>query len=97
VFLEEMLPELLEKIPLAFRRYMWFQHDRAAAHLACQVLKLSLPLKMTAGMDRVGLWLPIPGYWTSRHWTSSYGATQKNQTLSCLSPADFEDFIACYH
>jgi hypothetical protein len=53
---------------------------------------------MTAGMDRVGLWLLIPGYWTSHHWTSSYGSTQNNQTLSYLSPADFEeDFIACYH
>jgi hypothetical protein len=37
VFLEEMLPELLEEIPLAFRRYLWFQHDGAAAHLARQV------------------------------------------------------------
>jgi hypothetical protein len=32
VFLEEMLPELLEEIPLALRRNMWFQHNGAAGH-----------------------------------------------------------------
>jgi len=39
VFLEEMLPELLDETPLTFRRYVWFQHDGAVAHLACQVWK----------------------------------------------------------
>jgi len=37
VFLAEKLPDMLEEIPLALRRNMWFQHDGAAAHFACQV------------------------------------------------------------
>lgn len=37
VFLEEMLPELLEDIPLALRRNTWFQHDGFACHWARQV------------------------------------------------------------
>ena len=32
VFLEEVLPELLENVPLAVRRRMWFQQDGAPAH-----------------------------------------------------------------
>jgi hypothetical protein len=31
-FLEEVLPELLENVPLAVRRRMWFQQDGAPAH-----------------------------------------------------------------
>jgi hypothetical protein len=37
VFLEEMLTELLEEIPMSLRKKMWFQHDRAAAHFALQI------------------------------------------------------------
>ena len=37
VFLEEMLSKLLEEIPLAFRRNMWFQHNGAAGHWTRQV------------------------------------------------------------
>lgn len=32
VFLRDILPELLEQIPLNQRRQMWFQHDGAPAH-----------------------------------------------------------------
>jgi hypothetical protein len=32
-----MLPELLEEIPLALRRNMWFQHNWAAGHWVIQV------------------------------------------------------------
>jgi hypothetical protein len=39
VFVEEKLVEMLEEIPLAFRRNMWFQHDGAAAHFAHHVRK----------------------------------------------------------
>jgi hypothetical protein len=31
-FLQEILPELLEVVPLEVRREMWFQHDGAPAH-----------------------------------------------------------------
>jgi hypothetical protein len=37
VFLEEKLSEMLEKILLSIRRNMWFQDNRAAAHIAHQV------------------------------------------------------------
>jgi len=61
VFLEEMLPELLEDISLALRRNMWFQHDGAAGHWARQV-----PEHLTANYkDR---WIGRVGSvaWTSR-------------------------------
>lgn len=32
IFLEEVLPELLEDVPLAVRHRMWFQHDGAPPH-----------------------------------------------------------------
>jgi hypothetical protein len=37
VFLKEMLPELLEEIPLSLKRNTWFQHDWAAADISRQV------------------------------------------------------------
>jgi hypothetical protein len=37
VFLEEKLPEMMEEILLALKGNMWFQHDRAVVHFACQV------------------------------------------------------------
>jgi hypothetical protein len=36
VFLQEVLPVLLEDLPLAVRRDMWFQHDGASAHFRAQ-------------------------------------------------------------
>jgi len=38
---------------------------------------ISLPCTTIAGLDWVGLWLGLPGYWTSHQWTSSYWATLK--------------------
>jgi len=37
---------------------------------------ISLPLTAVAVLDGVGLWLGLPGYWTSHQWTS-YWATLK--------------------
>jgi hypothetical protein len=37
IFLNEVLPELLENVPLADIRGMWFQHDGAPAHFAVAV------------------------------------------------------------
>lgn len=37
VFLRDVLPELLEDIPLEVRQGMWFQHDGAPAHFANEV------------------------------------------------------------
>lgn len=34
IFLQEMLPQLLEDVPLAIHRIMWFQHNGAPAHFA---------------------------------------------------------------
>ena len=34
IFLEEVLPELMEDVPLVTRRQMWFQHDGAPAHFS---------------------------------------------------------------
>jgi hypothetical protein len=36
VFLQEVLPVLLEDVPLAVRRDMWFQHDGAPTHFSSQ-------------------------------------------------------------
>jgi hypothetical protein len=55
MFLEETLPELLEEIPLAFRRNIWFQDDGTAGHLACRSGNILPPLTMIAGLDRVDL------------------------------------------
>jgi hypothetical protein len=84
-----MLPELLEEIPLAFRRNMWFQHDGTAAHLARRSGNISLPLIMIAGLDRVGLRLSLQGCWTS-HLRLGY----IKKLLSYSLPVDSEDYIA---
>jgi hypothetical protein len=36
VFLQEMLPVLLEDVPLAVQHDMWFQHDGVPAHFSAQ-------------------------------------------------------------
>lgn len=36
-FLQEILPELLEDVPLDIRQHMWFQHDGAPAHFSLAV------------------------------------------------------------
>lgn len=38
-FLSNILPELLEDVPLNIRRIMWIQHDGAPAHFSRQVLR----------------------------------------------------------
>lgn len=37
IFLNEVLPELLENVPLNIRQQMWLQHDGAPAHFSAQV------------------------------------------------------------
>jgi hypothetical protein len=37
VFLQEVLPALLDDVPLTVRRDMWFQHDGAPAHFSAQI------------------------------------------------------------
>ena len=37
IFLEEVLPGLLDNVPLGIRRRLWFQHDGAPAHYALNV------------------------------------------------------------
>ena len=37
IFLEEVLPELLEEVPMRVRRLMWLQHDGAPAHFSLAV------------------------------------------------------------
>ena len=36
-FLQNMLPLLIEEIPLAICREMWFQHDGAAVHFSLHI------------------------------------------------------------
>ena len=38
IFLQEILPELLQDIPLGIRQHMWFQHDGAPPHFTRAVL-----------------------------------------------------------
>jgi hypothetical protein len=40
IFLDEVLPVLLEDVPLAIRRRMWFQHDGAPAHFMNEIRNL---------------------------------------------------------
>jgi len=40
-------------------------------------INISPPLIMITRLDGVGHWFGLPGYRTSHHWTSSYGATLK--------------------
>lgn len=37
IFLQDVLPELLEDLPINIRRQMWFQHDGAPAHFSNEV------------------------------------------------------------
>ena len=37
IFIRDMLPEMLENVPLQVRQRLWFQHDRAPAHFALDV------------------------------------------------------------
>lgn len=37
IFLEEVLPELLQEVPIGVRNQMWFQHDGAPAHFSMEV------------------------------------------------------------
>jgi len=37
IFLQEVLPKLLEDVPLNLRRDMWFQHDGCPAHFSLAV------------------------------------------------------------
>ena len=36
-FIREILPEMLENVPLQVRQRLWFQHDEAPAHFALEV------------------------------------------------------------
>jgi hypothetical protein len=40
VFLQEVLPVLLEDVPLAIQRDMWFQNDGAPANFSAQTQQL---------------------------------------------------------
>ena len=75
VFLEEKLPEMLEDIPLALRRDVWFQHSRAAANFARQVLEHLTATYNDRWIGRGGMWLGLPCHRTSHKWASSCGAT----------------------
>ena len=76
VFLADKLPEMLEEIPLALRRNMRFQHNRAAAHFACQVQE-----HLTATYNNCWNGRSEPVAWPLRSpditSISSYGATLK--------------------
>ncbi|GBL78363.1 hypothetical protein AVEN_42884-1 [Araneus ventricosus] len=37
IFLEKVLPELLDNVPFAFQSAMWFQHDGAPARFCITV------------------------------------------------------------
>jgi len=62
VFVEEKLPEMLEDIPLALRRDVWFQHSRALTHFVRHVLE-----HLTATYnDRSLGWTGRPVAWPPR-------------------------------
>ena len=46
-------------------------------------INISPPLITIAELHGAGLWLGLPGYWTSHQWTSSYEATLKPQFTCC--------------
>ena len=37
IFIHDILPEMLENVPLQVRQRLWFQHDGAPAHFALDV------------------------------------------------------------
>ncbi len=37
IFLEQVLPDMLNDVPIAIRNRMWFQHDGAPAHFSTDV------------------------------------------------------------
>lgn len=61
VFLRDILPELLEDVPLHIRRDMWFQHDGAPAHFGNDVRGY---LNMTFERRWVGRGGPV--HWPAR-------------------------------
>ena len=57
VFLEEVLGDLLEDVPLDIRRGLWFQHDGAPPHFALDVRN---HLNRRFGQRWIGRGGPIP-------------------------------------
>ena len=57
VFLEEVLGDLLEDVPLDIRRGLWFQHDGAPPHFALDVRN---HLNRRFGHRWIGRGGPIP-------------------------------------
>lgn len=57
VFVRDILPELLQKVPLADRMDMWFQHDGCPAHFGNIVVN---HLNATYGQQWIGRGGPVP-------------------------------------
>lgn len=68
VFLQEVLPELLNHVPALIRRRMWFQHDGAPAHFSVDV--------------RNALNIMYPGRWIGRGGPIRW--PPRSPDLSCL-------------
>jgi hypothetical protein len=96
VFLQEVLPVLLEDVPLAVRRDMWFQHDGAPAHFSAQTQQHLI----TQFPDR---WL---GYGGSVSWPARSPDLNPldfflwghlKEIVHRDSPTDIEDLTAKFH
>ncbi|GBM56489.1 hypothetical protein AVEN_110508-1 [Araneus ventricosus] len=57
ILLEQVLPELLQDVPIAIRKRMWFQNDGAPAHFSNDVSNF---LNSTFGPQWIGRGGPVP-------------------------------------
>ncbi|GBM44367.1 hypothetical protein AVEN_185669-1 [Araneus ventricosus] len=57
IFLERVLPELLQDVPIAIRNQMWLQHDGATAHFSIDVRNY---LNASFGARWIGRVGPVP-------------------------------------
>jgi hypothetical protein len=89
VFLQEVLPMLLEDVPLAIRHDMWFQNDGAPAHFSAQTQQ--------------HLTTQFPDRWLGRGGSVSWPARSPNlnfflwghlKEVVYRDPTDMEDLTA---
>jgi hypothetical protein len=88
VLLDEMLPELLEEIPLSPRRNMWLSHDGATAHFARQVRE-----HLAATYENRWIERDWPVAWPPRSPPLDLFLSGYMKTLIYSSPVDSEEHV----
>ncbi|GBO28251.1 hypothetical protein AVEN_44638-1 [Araneus ventricosus] len=89
IFLEQVLPELLQNVPVAIRKRMWFQPDGAPAHFSIDVRNY---LNANFGARWIGRGGPVP--WPPRSPDLSrlnYFLWEHLKSLVYANPVDSEE------